>query len=120
MEAGVHFGHATRKWNPRMAPFISVKRKGIHITNLTKTARFLSEACDLAFDAASKGKQFLIVGTTKKAADLVTRAAIRARCHYVNKKWLGGMLTNWYNTETRLRKFRDLRTKQKRGEAGEA
>lgn len=115
MEAGVHFGHATRKWNPRMAPFISVKRKGIHIINLTKTARFLSEACDLAFDAASKGKQFLIVGTTKKAADLVTRAAIRARCHYVNKKWLGGMLTNWYNTETRLRKFRDLRTKQKRG-----
>ncbi|CAI8602259.1 unnamed protein product [Vicia faba] len=63
MEAGVHFGHEPRKWNPRMAPFISGKRKGIHITNLTKTARFLSEACDLAFDAASTGKQFLIVET---------------------------------------------------------
>ncbi|CAI8602246.1 unnamed protein product [Vicia faba] len=61
MEAGVHFGHEPRKWNPRMAPFILGKRKGIHITNLTKTARFLSEACDLAFDAASTGKQFLIV-----------------------------------------------------------
>ena len=115
MEAGVHFGHDTRKWNPRMAPFISAKRKGIHITNLTRTARFLSEACDLVFDAASMGKQFLIVGTKKKAADSVTRAAIRARCHYVNKKWLGGMLTNWYTTETRLRKFRDLRTEQKTG-----
>ncbi|CAI8602254.1 unnamed protein product [Vicia faba] len=63
MEVGVHFGHEPRKWNPRMAPFILGKRKGIHITNLTKTARFLSEACDLAFDAASTGKQFLIVET---------------------------------------------------------
>nr|CUR06425.1 rps2 [Acacia scalena] len=115
MEAGVHFGHATRKWNPRMAPYISAKRKGIHITNLTRTARFLSEACDLVFDAASSGNQFLIVGTKKKAADSVGRAAIRARCHYVNKKWLGGMLTNWYTTERRLHKFRDLRTKQKTG-----
>ena len=91
MKAGVHFGHGTRKWNPKMAPYISAKRKGIHIINLTRTARFLSEACDLVFDAASKGKQFLIVGTKNKAADLVAWAAIRARCHYFNKKWLGGM-----------------------------
>ncbi|KAK4336601.1 hypothetical protein RND71_043930 [Anisodus tanguticus] len=91
MEAGVHFGHGTRKWNPKMAPYISAKRKGIHITNLTRTARFLSEACDLVFDAASRGKQFLIVGTKNKAADSVEWAAIRARCHYVNKKWLGGL-----------------------------
>ena len=115
MEAGVHFGHGTRKWNPKMSPYISAKRKGIHITNLIRTARFLSEACDLVFDAASEGKQFLIVGTKKKAADSVARAAIRARCHYVNKKWLGGMLKNWYTTETRLQKFRDLRM-NKRGE----
>uniref|UniRef100_A0A251TIZ8 Small ribosomal subunit protein uS2c n=1 Tax=Helianthus annuus TaxID=4232 RepID=A0A251TIZ8_HELAN len=115
MEAGVHFGHGTRKWNPKMAPYISAKRKGIHITNLTRTARFLSEACDLVFDAASRGKQFLIVGTKNKEADSVAWAAIRARCHYVNKKWLGGMLTNWSTTETRLHKFRDLRTEQKTG-----
>nr|YP_009437008.1 ribosomal protein S2 [Grammatotheca bergiana]ATG27384.1 ribosomal protein S2 [Grammatotheca bergiana] len=115
MEAGVHFGHDTKKWNPKMAPYISAKRKGMHITNLVKTARFLSEACDLVFDAASRGKQFLIVGTKKKAADLVLRAAIRARCHYVTKKWVSGMLTNWSTTETRLQKFRDLRTKQKTG-----
>ncbi|KAJ4699629.1 DNA-directed RNA polymerase subunit beta'' [Melia azedarach] len=109
------FLHHREKWNPRMAPYISAKHKGIHITNLTRTARFLSEACDLVFDAASRGKQFLIVGTKNKAADLVVRAAIRARCHYVNKKWLGGMLTNWSTTEARLHKFRDLRTEQKTG-----
>ncbi|XBH73557.1 hypothetical protein VPH35_100644 [Triticum aestivum] len=87
IEAGVHFGHGIKKWNPKMAPYISAKRKGTHIINLTRTARFLSEACDLVFDAASQGKSFLIVGTKKRATDLVASAAIRARCHYVNKKW---------------------------------
>nr|AVM83058.1 ribosomal protein S2 [Adenocalymma apurense] len=115
MKAAVYFGHNTRKWNPKMAPYISAKRKGIHITNLTRTARFLSEACDLVFDAASSGKEFLIVGTKKKAAYSVARAAIKARCHFVNKKWLVGMLTNWSTTETRLQKFRDLRLEQKTG-----
>ncbi|KAG5624194.1 hypothetical protein H5410_009412 [Solanum commersonii] len=86
MEAGVHFGHGTRKWNPKMVPYISAKRKGIHITNFTRTTHFLSEACDLIFDAASRGKQFLIVGTKNKATDSVEWAAIRARCHYFNKK----------------------------------
>ncbi|KAK8943481.1 hypothetical protein KSP40_PGU000529 [Platanthera guangdongensis] len=66
MESGVHFGHGTKKWNPKMVPYISAKRKGIHITNLTITARFLSKACDLVFDAASRVKKFLIVGTKKK------------------------------------------------------
>nr|YP_010195201.1 ribosomal protein S2 [Flagellaria indica]UAA82183.1 ribosomal protein S2 [Flagellaria indica]ULQ65834.1 ribosomal protein S2 [Flagellaria indica]ULQ65920.1 ribosomal protein S2 [Flagellaria indica] len=115
IEAGVHFGHGIKKWNPRMAPYISAKRKGIHITNLAKTARFLSEACDLLFDAAKRGKSILIVGTKNKAADSVASAAIKARCHYVTKKWLGGMLTNWSTTETRLYKFRDLRAKEKMG-----
>nr|AVM84046.1 ribosomal protein S2 [Adenocalymma hypostictum] len=115
MKAAVYFGHDTRKWNPKMAPYISAKRKGIHITNLTRTARFLSEACNLVFDAASSGKEFLIVGTKKKAAYSVARAAIKARCHFVNKKWLVGMLTNWSTTETRLQKFRDLRMEQKTG-----
>nr|YP_010286867.1 ribosomal protein S2 [Hydrocharis morsus-ranae]UKT60995.1 ribosomal protein S2 [Hydrocharis morsus-ranae] len=115
IKAGVHFGHGIKKWNPKMAPYISAKRKGIHITNLTRTARFLSEACDLVFDAASRGKHFLIVGTKNKAADLVASTARRARCHYVNKKWLGGTLTNWSTTETRLQKLRDLRAAQKMG-----
>ncbi|KAL7250544.1 hypothetical protein ACSBR1_012545 [Camellia fascicularis] len=96
-----------------MAPYISPKRKGIHITNLTRTAHFLSEACDLVFDATSRGKQFLIVGTKNKVVDSVARAAIRARCHYVNKKWLGSMLTNRSTIAMRLHKFRDLRMEQK-------
>ncbi|CAM6031834.1 unnamed protein product [Sphagnum tenellum] len=92
MEAGVHFGHQARKWNPKMAPYIFTERRGIHIINLTQTARFLSEACDLVLNAASEGKQFLIVGTKYQAADLVASAALKARCHYVNQKWLGGIL----------------------------
>nr|YP_009414746.1 ribosomal protein S2 [Platycodon grandiflorus]ARR27751.1 ribosomal protein S2 [Platycodon grandiflorus]UBK12150.1 ribosomal protein S2 [Platycodon grandiflorus]UXO94448.1 ribosomal protein S2 [Platycodon grandiflorus]WCD61541.1 ribosomal protein S2 [Platycodon grandiflorus] len=115
LEAGVHFGHDIRKWNPKMAPYISVNRKGRHITNLIATARFLSEACALVYDAARRGKQFLIVGTKRIAADLVFRSAIRARCHYVNKKWPNGMLTNWSTTEMRLQKFSDLSNKQKTG-----
>ncbi|ESQ29734.1 hypothetical protein EUTSA_v10023738mg [Eutrema salsugineum] len=96
MRARVHFGHGTRKWNPRMAPYISAKRKGIYIINLTRTA-------------SSRRKQFLIVGTKNKAADLVSWAAIRARCHYVNKKWLGGMLTNWdFRTEQKTEGFNRL------------
>ncbi|KAL9830847.1 putative ribosomal protein S2 [Arabidopsis thaliana] len=89
MRAGVHFGHGTRKWNPRMAPYISAKHK----------------ACDLVFDAASRGKQFLIVGTKNKAADLVSRATIRARFHYVNKKWLDGMA---FRTEQKTEGFNRL------------
>ena len=115
IEAGVHFGHGIKKWNPKMAPYISAKRKGTHIINLARTARFLSEACDLVFDAASQGKSFLIVGTKKRATDLVASAAIRARCHYVNKKWFSGMLTNWSITKTRLSQFRDLRAEEKMG-----
>ncbi|KAG6540461.1 hypothetical protein Mapa_018145 [Marchantia paleacea] len=114
MEAGVHFGHQARKWNPKMAPYIFTERKGIHIINLTQTARFLSEACDLVANASSKGKQFLIVGTKYQAADLIESSALKARCHYVNQKWLGGMLTNWSTIETRLQKFQDLENKKKK------
>uniref|UniRef100_A0AAU7E458 Small ribosomal subunit protein uS2c n=1 Tax=Hypericum petiolulatum TaxID=1137009 RepID=A0AAU7E458_9ROSI len=115
LQASVHFGHGIKKWNPRMAPYISATCKGIHITNLTRTARFLSEACDLVFDAASRRKEFLIVGTKKQAADSVVRAAKKARCHYVHKKWNGGILTNWSHTEMRLHQFRYLRREQKTG-----
>jgi small subunit ribosomal protein S2 len=113
MEARVHFGHRIKKWNPKMAPYIWAKRKGMHITNLALTTRFLSEACDLVFDAACRRKRILIVGTKKRVADLVAQAAIKARCHYVNKKWLGGMLTNWSTTERRLCKFKKLRLELK-------
>nr|YP_009555719.1 ribosomal protein S2 [Selaginella kraussiana]AZU95836.1 ribosomal protein S2 [Selaginella kraussiana] len=108
MGAGVHFGHQARRWNPKMAPHILAERKGIHIIDLTQTARLSSEACGLAAEAASKGKHFLIVGTKDQAADVVGSAATRAQCHYANDKWLGGMLTNWSTVEARLRKMEEL------------
>ena len=114
MEARVHLGHRIKKCNPKMAPYICGNRKGMHITNLALTARFLSEACDLVFDATRRRKEILIVGTKKRVADSVVRAAIRARCHYVNKKWLGVMLTNWSTTERRLSKFKKWRLQLKK------
>jgi small subunit ribosomal protein S2 len=115
MEAGVHFGHQARKWNPKMAPWIFTERNGIHIINLTQTARALCEACDFLANASQKGKQFLVVGTKHQAADLVAEAAIKARCHYVNHKWLGGMLTNWSTIETRLQKLAELEAQESLG-----
>jgi len=115
MEAGVHFGHQARKWNPKMAPWIFTERNGIHIINLTQTARSLSEACDFLANAAKKKKQFLLVGTKHQAADIVAEAAISARCHYVNNKWLGGMLTNWSTIETRLQKLAELEAQENLG-----
>nr|YP_009561258.1 ribosomal protein S2 [Selaginella indica]QAR48701.1 ribosomal protein S2 [Selaginella indica] len=108
MEAGVHSGHQARRWNPKMAPYILTERKGIHIIDLTQTARPLSEACDPVAGAAGKGKQFLIVGTKYQAADATRSAATRAQCHYVNEKWLGGTPTNWSTVETRLQRSEDL------------
>nr|QKV46990.1 ribosomal protein S2 [Plagiogyria subadnata] len=108
MGAGVHFGHQTQKWNPRMSPYIFTERKGVHILDPTQTARPSSEACDSVFDAATEGKEFLTVGTKYQVADLVASAATRSRCHYVNEKWLGGTLTNRSTTETRLRRFQYL------------
>nr|YP_010145539.1 ribosomal protein S2 [Coniogramme intermedia]QQO79454.1 ribosomal protein S2 [Coniogramme intermedia] len=115
MEAGIHFGHQTHKWNPKMSPYIFGERRGVHILDLTQTARLSSEACDSVFDAAAEGKEFSMVGTKHQVADLVASAALRSRCHYVNEKWLGGMLTNWFTTETRLRRFQYLQTGEDRG-----
>nr|QYB22127.1 ribosomal protein S2 [Phyllocladus trichomanoides] len=115
MKAGVHFGHKTRKWNPKMAPYVFTGRRNLHIINLTQTARFLSEACNLVFDAAGKGKHILIVGTKNPAAVAAKSAALRARCHYFNQKWPGGMLTNWSTTKMKLKKLQYLTKKQAGG-----
>nr|YP_009548828.1 ribosomal protein S2 [Ceratopteris cornuta]AYW15803.1 ribosomal protein S2 [Pteris vittata]QBF44579.1 ribosomal protein S2 [Pteris vittata] len=116
MAAGIHFGHQTQKWNPKMSPYIFTERRGVHILDLTQTARLSAEACDSVFDAAAEGKEFSMVGTKHQVADLVASAALRSRCHYVSEKWLGGTLTNWFTTETRLRRFQYLQTSEDRGE----
>ncbi|KAI5057440.1 hypothetical protein GOP47_0027455 [Adiantum capillus-veneris] len=110
MAAGIHFGHQTQRWNPKMSPYIFTERKGVHILDLTQTARLLSEACDSVFDAAVEGKEFPMVGTKNQVTDLIVSAALKSQCHYVNEKWLAGTLTNWVTTETRLRRFQHLQT----------
>nr|YP_009258536.1 ribosomal protein S2 [Netrium digitus]ANI25537.1 ribosomal protein S2 [Netrium digitus] len=112
MDAKVHFGHQAR--NPKMAPY-SKKRGRIHIIDLNQTARLLCEACDFLANAAKQGKQILLVGTKHQAEDLIAAAAKKARCHYVNKKWLGGMLTNWSTIETRLQRFEQLEIQESSG-----
>lgn len=102
MEVGVYFGYGIKKWNFRMVFYIFVKCKGIYIINFIRMVCFLLEVCDLVFDVVSRGKNFLIVGIKNKVVDLVVLVVIRVWCYYVNKKWFGGMLMNWFIMEMRF------------------
>nr|YP_001019101.1 ribosomal protein S2 [Chlorokybus atmophyticus]Q19VA1.2 RecName: Full=Small ribosomal subunit protein uS2c; AltName: Full=30S ribosomal protein S2, chloroplastic [Chlorokybus atmophyticus]ABD62250.2 ribosomal protein S2 [Chlorokybus atmophyticus]WKT05635.1 ribosomal protein S2 [Chlorokybus atmophyticus] len=115
MEAGVHFGHQTRGWNPKMAPYIYGERNGIHLIDLIQTARLLSEASDFVLNAAKEGKEFLFIGTKNQAADIISSEALRCRSHFVNQRWLGGMLTNWPTIKTRIKRLKDLEQSEKNG-----
>ena len=95
LEAGVHFGHQTRRWNPKMAEYIYCERNGIYIIDLQKTVKKLEEAYDFVRDLAANGQTILFVGTKKQAADAVKEEAARVGMYYVNARWLGGMLTNF-------------------------
>ena len=95
LEAGVHFGHQTRRWNPKMAPYIFTERNGIYIIDLQKTVKKLDEAYNFIKSVAENGDSVLFVGTKKQAGDSVKEEAIRAGVHYVNARWLGGMMTNF-------------------------
>lgn len=108
LEAGVHFGHKAHRWNPKMFPYIYTERNGVHILDLVLTAKLLQEACDFAQAASEEGKTFLFVGTKRQAASVVAREAQRCGAHYVNHRWLGGMLTNWVTLKTRIERLKDL------------
>ncbi len=108
LEAGVHFGHQTRRWNPKMAQFIFTERNGIYIIDLQKTVRKLEEAYNFVRDVALDGKNVLFVGTKKQAQDSVKEEAIRAGAYYVNARWLGGMLTNFSTIKTRIARLAQL------------
>lgn len=108
MEAGVHFGHQTNKWNPKMKPYIWGERNGIYIIDLTKTTRLLDSACKLVRDFASRGKKIVFVGTKKQAAEVVKKEAERCGAFYINRRWLGGTLTNFETIRTRINKLREL------------
>lgn len=108
LEAGVHFGHQTRRWNPKMAPYIFTERNGIYIIDLQKTVKKVEEAYEFVKNAASEGKEILFVGTKKQAQDSVKEEAIRCNMHYVNERWLGGMLTNFRTIRARIARLAEL------------
>ena len=108
LEAGVHFGHQTRRWDPKMAEYIFQARNGIHIIDLQKTSKKLDEAYKFIKDQAEEGKTVLFVGTKKQAQECIKEAAQKCNMYYVDQRWLGGMLTNFQTIQSRIKRLRDL------------
>ena len=102
LEAGVHFGHQTRRWNPKMAPYIYTERNGIYIIDLQKSVGMVDDAYKAVFDIAAEGGNILFVGTKKQAQDAIKAEAERCGMYYVNERWLGGMLTNFKTIQSRI------------------
>ncbi len=108
LEAGVHFGHQTRRWNPKMAPYIYTERNGIHIIDLQKTVGMVDEAYNAIFDIVSQGGTILFVGTKKQAQENIQVEAARCGMYYVNERWLGGMLTNFKTIRSRIERLKKI------------
>ena len=115
LEAGVHFGHQTRRWNPKMAKFIFTERNGIYIIDLQKTVKKIEEAYSFIREVAETGKPILFVGTKKQAQDSIKEEAERSGMYYVNERWLGGMLTNYQTIKKRIDRLRELERMQEDG-----
>ena len=109
LEAGVHFGHQTRRWNPKMATYIFTERNGIYIIDLQKTVKKLEEAYNFVREISAEGKNVLFVGTKKQAQESVKEEDLRAGAYYVNARWLGGMLTNFTTIRTRINRLNQLK-----------
>ena len=115
LESGVHFGHQTRRWNPKMDPYIYTARNGVHIIDLVQTARLMDEAYNYVRTASEQGKKFLFIGTKRQAAGIVAQEASRCGAYYVNQRWLGGMLTNWATIKTRVDRLKELERREETG-----
>ena len=115
LEAGVHFGHQTRRWNPKMAPYIYTERNGIYIVDLQKTVKKLEEAYNFVLDLAKNGQSILFVGTKKQAQEAIKEEAARCGQYYVNARWLGGMLTNFKTMRGRVERLNQLKKMQEDG-----
>ena len=115
LEAGVHFGHQTRRWNPKMAKYIFTERNGIYIIDLQKTVKKLDEAYNFVRDTAAQGGEILFVGTKKQAQESIRDEATRCGMHYVNARWLGGMMTNFRTIRKRIDRMEQLKTMQEDG-----
>ncbi len=116
LEAGVHFGHQTRRWNPKMAQYIFTERNGIYIIDLQKTVRKIDEAYMFIRDVAMEGKSILFVGTKKQAQESIESEAKRCGMYFVNNRWLGGTLTNFRTIQTRIKKLNDIDKMEKDGQ----
>ena len=115
LEAGVHFGHQTRRWNPKMAEYIFTERNGIYIIDLQKTVKKLDEAYNFVKEISTEGKNVLFVGTKKQAQESVKEEALRAGAFYVNARWLGGMMTNFTTIRRRVARLKQLRAMEEDG-----
>lgn len=115
LEAGVHFGHQRRKWNPKMKPYIYTDKNGVSIINLEKTAELLTKACNILKEAASQKKNIIFVGTKKHISEIIKEEAIRCGVFYINRRWLGGLLTNFDTIRQRLNRLRELEEMQESG-----
>ena len=115
LEAGVHFGHQAKRWNPKMKPYIFAERNGIHVIDLQQTVPLLAAAHDFVANATARGGKILFVGTKKQAQDVVDREARRSGQYFVNRRWLGGTLTNFVTIRNRLRYMKQLQAEQARG-----
>lgn len=108
LESGVHFGHQTRRWNPRMSQYIYTARNGVHIIDLVQTAQLMESAYEYMRSSSERGKRVLFVGTKRQAAGIIAQEASRCGAFYVNQRWLGGMLTNWETIKTRVERLKEL------------
>lgn len=115
LEAGVHFGHQTRRWNPKMEPFIFTERNGVHIIDLVQTAQYIEEAYEYLRKSSEQGKKVLFIGTKRQAAGIIAQEALRCQSYYVNQRWLGGMLTNWVTIKSRIERLKDLERRHETG-----
>ncbi len=115
LEAGVHFGHQTRRWNPKMAPYIFTERNGIYIIDLQKTVKKVEEAYDFMKDIVANGGNVLFVGTKKQAQEAIESEAKRCNMHFINQRWLGGMLTNYNTIKRRINRLHELEKMEEDG-----
>ena len=115
LDAGVHFGHQSSRWNPKMFPYIYTEQNGIHVIDLVQTARLLTHAYNYVQKAAKEGKSFLFIGTKRQATEIIAEQAKKCSSHYVNNRWLGGTLTNWATVQSRVEYLKELNKKEEEG-----
>jgi small subunit ribosomal protein S2 len=116
LDAGVHFGHQSSRWNPKMFPYIYTEQNGIHVIDLVQTARLLTHAYNYVQKAAKEGKTFLFIGTKRQASNIISEEAEKCGSYYINNRWLGGTLTNWSTVQGRVDYLKGLNKKEESGE----